>query len=1188
MRLRNLWNRMSGRMIKGIVAAGVGVSAAALVWNSYQNGGIFNPDAYADTQEVQDNQVIFPEDDEYSQDDDGQGDSDLWEKNRQSEERLSPEDMPDSSVLFETEGKLIDPGIADHLVAGTDDPAGVPGDGEGGNILVPGGDSNGIKVPDGTFGPDGQENGNGGGGNNNENGGGGSHPSVDPEPPVKDPDKKPELPDDLYEDFGGSETFPEGGISEDTQQGNVDISWQIFDAIDWNPVYYGQILDDWKLLCGIYVYVYVTDDAGNTTIYRMENYNENFKIGSFPDTATKNFSVDFYFRPNKDSEWQVASHNFAVKPYKVVLKGWEGNEDIRDWYPASGETLDLTMYYSYVLPDEWFDMWEPVELTEIFPGWSESEGGRPVPIFYTPGLPGRHVLYPLPVVPVPQGLNVVMEFNWDTFSMLQTLKGCEENSDQLNVPDGIGSIDTYGITVKEIVIPNSVLSMRLGEKYLKVTESYQVAEDNLNYSSRDGMLFNKDESVLYAVPAEKKIVTIPDTVTYAELQENSIEKLYFKADKPIGINFENLHNAEIYVPAEAYLDYLTAWGESLGDNKLFKDDGSQGDVIVSNGAILSTDGKILYKVLESVGGTYVVPDNVETIKKGALDACGDFSLFVLPDSIKVLEDGSISGSVVAQIICQGEVPPHIEKGTFGNLDILKVQVPEGKKETYISLWGGILGRETAERIVTEGSAVIVKKDGYTYLQQEDGAVLMEVPKDIVYFNENSLPGVTVKQIGSKAFAGSGSLVAVEIPESVSYIGAGAFENCGLLQGVVSRNTDSITIGDGAFAGCPEVRIMAFNAAYAVFENGFYPDGWGDYYAPNGASGYDESLFKMECSSYGLKEQGNGWLLYGRNERGGYLLGATTDISGEIVLEQGTLSIEDDALSQCKGSYTLNKASMAGLQYIGNNAFNGSGIGGEIVLPDSIRYLGSYAFYDCKGITSIYIDGPFDLKSDIGDSAFAGCTSLEDITFADRCGVKEIGVEAFWSTSIRTIQLPDQVETIRSGAFGDTPLTEFVMPSSVETLYYSVFEGCSQLKRVEFQSQVPPRLVRISYGPQFAFTFGENLPADFRIVLAGDAKGKEETYIEAWKYGMIGYDSADADTLTPELILKATNIVRRLLGLQEQQALAFKTQEEPVTVQAEEEVQDSSTITEDEKDATENNTEDVTEENAQAEGEEDKL
>ncbi|MCQ5289788.1 hypothetical protein NE598_20930, partial [[Clostridium] scindens] len=75
-------------------------------------------------------------------------------------------------------------------------------------------------------------------------------------------------------------------------------------------------------------------------------------------------------------------------------------------------------------------------------------------------------------------------------------------------------------------------------------------------------------------------------------------------------------------------------------------------------------------------------------------------------------------------------------------------VPKGARESSVDAGTQALGREKAEAIVTEAVNQMESKDGYTYLPQEDGAVLLKVPEDLVYFTGNELQDVTIKEIGS--------------------------------------------------------------------------------------------------------------------------------------------------------------------------------------------------------------------------------------------------------------------------------------------------------------------------------------------------------------------------------------------------------------------------------------------------------
>ena len=67
---------------------------------------------------------------------------------------------------------------------------------------------------------------------------------------------------------------------------------------------------------------------------------------------------------------------------------------------------------------------------------------------------------------------------------------------------------------------------------------------------------------------------------------------------------------------------------------------------------------------------------------------------------------------------------------------------------------------------------------------------------------------------------------------------------------------------------------------------------------------------------------------------------------------GDLLLDGDILKKCKSSAT------------------------EVVIPDNIREIDSFAFYDCIKLTSVII--PNSVKK-IGDCAFANCSSLTNVT-----------------------------------------------------------------------------------------------------------------------------------------------------------------------------------------------------------------
>lgn len=130
---------------------------------------------------------------------------------------------------------------------------------------------------------------------------------------------------------------------------------------------------------------------------------------------------------------------------------------------------------------------------------------------------------------------------------------------------------------------------------------------------------------------------------------------------------------------------------------------------------------------------------------------------------------------------------------------------------------------------------------------------------------------------------------------------------------------------------------------------------------------------------------------------------------------------------------------------------------EVNLPDSIAYIGGKAFYSCKSLKEIIIP---DSVHYIGNSAFAYCESLAKITMpakinSNNSSFAEIDEYAFAGCgSLREFTVPEGVHTISGGAFWDcSSLKEITIPASVTTIdevrrnkgYIGAFSGCHPQK-----------------------------------------------------------------------------------------------------------------------------------------------
>ena len=125
----------------------------------------------------------------------------------------------------------------------------------------------------------------------------------------------------------------------------------------------------------------------------------------------------------------------------------------------------------------------------------------------------------------------------------------------------------------------------------------------------------------------------------------------------------------------------------------------------------------------------------------------------------------------------------------------------------------------------------------------------------------------------------------------------------------------------------------------------------------------------------------------------------------------------------------------------------TGYSGEetaLVIPDSATKIGSGAFNNKTGITSVTIP---NTVTEIGNSAFSGCTALQTVTMSDN--VDTIGEYAFRNcTSLRSLRLSEGTVTIGRYAFiGCSSLGALSLPDSVVDVGDHLFSGCVNLTDV---------------------------------------------------------------------------------------------------------------------------------------------
>ena len=1104
---------IKSNIFRGVVVGGLLVAAVVIGSKTYQAQGGFDPTKSQTNQKLQKNHVVFPEQKEkQNEKKDTNGDSQSWEQDQKLNDKLDNSGIPDqTNALFERNQSKKN-NKSNNYVTSKDgkktsvntSASGSKSDKSQGKIKVDSGNGNGQKTGPAASPGTAGSGGNGGQtpaktpGSNGGNGNGGTiqsttkqpseqkpsketeRPSPRPtaKPKRKPPVKTPSLPngDRLIESAYKITTFPSDGVSEDTEKLTLSII-PIFDADREEYIYYDAELDETKLLSSVIVYVL---DSSNTYKYRITSFNDNFKVSTFPKVATEDFTVTFSFRQNANAAWQQYQYTFQVLPYKFFVVDYD--EDVIGSVAPdmsvnpNGNCFGLFPYYEKLLTSDQqkqLSRDKGYVLDKYIPGWTDEED-RPVSgSYYVAKQKGWKCFWPMDRQAVPSGYQIEMKWylNLDDFdhpanlNYLQTLTkipSTYSSGSTLQVMEGVHWVDLKDITLSKLVLPASTAVVSTDA--FTVRSAFEVASDNPLLSSVDGVLYDKDKTKLLAVPSEKEKVEVPDSVTQVTIpQSNHIRRLEFKGDVPDSIDLNHLSDTIIWVPNKYYDAYVSKWKEQLPDSVEIYTENTEERVVRDN-AILSKDGTILYRILSSVQGNYVVPDGVTVIKEDAMASCSNVYHVILPDSVKQLETKSLYGTNLQKVFFMGTTAPEIET----------TSMPEKDVTIYAQAQDGSYQKGAWKNWTVVSKTVSLTKEGdYTFLKLGSEYELLSVPADLKHFDADSTK-IDFQTVGPGAFSGAEELFVAELPESVTRIETYAFARCSKLQSIIAHQKKNLTVAKNAYQNARNLRAICYAAKHMTWENSYIPNirmfcredvsGLSDNMLGNifvvRLIGIDDFFMEGDCE--------NGIYTYahctGFDVARTYLVSATDNIKGEIALRQDMVSILTFAFYNCSNEFTIDFTKYFNLFEINDSSFRSCGLTGTVAFGESMLRIEKEAFSGCTKITDVAISDNVNI---IGFGAFSGCKQLQSVTFTENSSLETIHAEAF--------SYLDSLESI-------------TLPASLQTLEKNIF-AYSSIKKIVFLGEEPPKIT----GDEF--TFGDHISEDLQIVVP---KGREDAYIEAWK------------------------------------------------------------------------------------------
>lgn len=309
-----------------------------------------------------------------------------------------------------------------------------------------------------------------------------------------------------------------------------------------------------------------------------------------------------------------------------------------------------------------------------------------------------------------------------------------------------------------------------------------------------------------------------------------------------------------------------------------------------------------------------------------------------------------------------------------------------------------------------------------------------------------------EEIGSGAFSGCTGMTSFNgAPHEIK---SGAFSGCTRLTSLVfddyGPNFGELTINPNAFTNCPLATLKGHDG-YAQCDK-YYVGQYAIYNITDdvevllGTNNFNELSRDNNQFKDKIKTIGD----YAYQGRG---------LTGDIVIPNSVTKIGNYAFAN---NPRLNSVTIpTTVEYIGDHAFDGCTNITYFVLPDSCKYLGTGALSGCSlsrgiicnavDITTSHGSGDTDASGAIGNSgSFSG-----SVDFTGCYGITSISEIAFHSTNIAVVHLPSKCTSIGSAAFYDcTKLVELHIYSDGETLTFNAncFNGCVNLKDIYIHGQ----------------------------------------------------------------------------------------------------------------------------------------